>query len=112
TAFTANHGHGAMMGVYGMLAMGFFMFVARYFIPHDRNSDRAMKWSFWSLNLGLAWMMFINLAPLGTVQLYDAVRYGYWHARRIEFFEGDLVLWIEWLRLPGDVLFIVGGILP
>ena len=25
--------HGAMMGVYGMLAIGFFMFVARYFIP-------------------------------------------------------------------------------
>ncbi len=33
TQFTANHGHGAMMGVYGMLAIGFFMFVARYFIP-------------------------------------------------------------------------------
>ena len=43
TQFTANHGHAALMGVYGMLAMGFFMFVARYFIPRDRASDRAMK---------------------------------------------------------------------
>jgi nitric oxide reductase subunit B len=32
TQFTANHAHGAMMGVYGMLAMGFFMFVARYMV--------------------------------------------------------------------------------
>ena len=27
TQFTANHAHGAMMGVYGMLAIAFFMFV-------------------------------------------------------------------------------------
>src|SRR5512141_1154330 len=26
TQFTANHGHGALMGVYGMLASGFFVF--------------------------------------------------------------------------------------
>ena len=38
TQFTANHAHGALMGVYGMLAIGFFMFVARYFIPPDRGS--------------------------------------------------------------------------
>ena len=63
TQFTANHAHAAMMGVYGMLAMGFFMFVARYFIPPDRNSERAMRLSFWSLNIGLAWMVFVNLAP-------------------------------------------------
>ena len=28
TAFTANHAHGVLMGVYGMLAIGFFMFIA------------------------------------------------------------------------------------
>ena len=112
TAFTANHGHGAMMGVYGMLAIGFLMFVARYFIPHDKGSERAMKWSFWSLNIGLAWMMFVNLAPLGVLQLRDSITNGYWHARQIEFFQSPTVQVIEWLRLPGDVLFIVGGIFP
>ena len=73
TQFTANHAHGAMMGVYGMLAMGFFMFVARYFIPPDRNSERAMKISFWSLNIGLAVMLFVNLVPIGALQLYDSL---------------------------------------
>jgi nitric oxide reductase subunit B len=112
TQFTANHAHGAMMGVYGMLAIGFFMFVARYFIPPDRASERAMRWSFWSLNIGLAWMLFVNLAPMGLIQLDDALRNGYWHAREIDFFLQPRVRFIEWLRMPGDVLFIVGGILP
>ena len=31
---------------------------------------------------------------------------GYWHARSIEFFRDHAL--IEWLRLPGDVLFIAG----
>jgi nitric oxide reductase subunit B len=112
TAFTANHAHGAMMGVYGMLAIGFFMFVARYFVPRDKASDRAMRVSFWSLNVGLAWMIFVNLVPMGIAQLYDSLQNGYWHARRLEFFQSPTVRTIEWLRLPGDVLFILGGIVP
>ncbi len=112
TQFTANHGHGAMMGVYGMLAVGFFMFVARYFIPRDRGSERAMKFSFWSLNIGLAWMLFVNLFPIGAIQFYHAAHAGYVHAREAVFFQGGAIRVLEWLRLPGDALFIVGGILP
>ncbi len=112
TQWTANHGHGAMMGVYGMLAMGFFMFVARYFIPRDRASDRAMGIAFWSLNIGLAWMLFVNLFPVGLMQIREALTTSYWQAREPEFFLRPIVQTFEWLRLPGDVLFIVGGILP
>jgi nitric oxide reductase subunit B len=112
TAFTANHGHAAMMGVYGNLAMGFLMFVARYFVPRDPWSERAMRCSFWSLNLGLLWMVALNLVPVGALQFYDAVANGYWHARQAEFFTTPLVRILEWTRLPGDVLFIVGGIVP
>ncbi len=71
-----------------------------------------MRVSFWSLNLGLGWMIFANLIPLGAVQLFDSYQKGYWHARRPEFFASGAVRLIEWLRLPGDALFIVGGILP
>ncbi|MCL5103004.1 MAG: nitric-oxide reductase large subunit [Armatimonadetes bacterium] len=112
TQFTANHAHAALMGVYGMLAIGFFMFVARYFIPPDRKSEMAMKTSFWSLNIGLAWMVFVNLVPTGTLQLFDSFQNGYWHARQPDFFSQTGMKVIEWLRFPGDVLFIVGGILP
>jgi hypothetical protein len=51
-------------------------------------------------------MVFFNLFPLGILQLGDSVANGYWHARSIEFFRMHAGL--EWLRLPGDVLFIVG----
>ncbi|HVW24791.1 MAG TPA: cbb3-type cytochrome c oxidase subunit I [Polyangiaceae bacterium] len=112
TQFTANHGHAAMMGVYGMLAMGFFVFVAVYFVPRDAKTERAMKWSFWSLNGGLAWMVCVNLFPIGALQLYDALVNGYWHARQPEFFARGDVRLLEWARLPGDVVFIAGGIAP
>ena len=112
TQFTANHAHAAMMGVYGMLAIGFFVFVAAYFVPRDARSERAMKWSFWSLNGGLAWMVCVNLFPIGVLQLHDALVNGYWHARSPDFFARGDVRLLEWLRLPGDIVFIVGGILP
>ncbi len=71
-----------------------------------------MAVSFWSLNVGLGWMVFANLVPIGIVQLYDSFQNGYWHAREPEFFDQTIVRVFEWLRLPGDLLFIVGGILP
>ena len=46
TALTANHGHTAMMGVYGMLAAGLLLFCLRYLTRADRWSDRAAKISF------------------------------------------------------------------
>jgi nitric oxide reductase subunit B len=50
--------------------------------------------------------VFFNLFPLGILQLGDSVANGYWHARSIEFFRQHTL--IEWLRLPGDLLFIAG----
>lgn len=112
TALTANHGHASMMGVYGMLAVGLALFCLRYMIPPERWSDRAAKISFWSLNIGLAWMVFATLFPLGLLQLYEAVSHGYYEARSLKFIQNRTNAMLEWLRLPGDVLFIVGGIGP
>ncbi|HWO40198.1 MAG TPA: cbb3-type cytochrome c oxidase subunit I, partial [Candidatus Eisenbacteria bacterium] len=112
TALTANHGHTAMMGVYGMLAVGLLLFCLRYLTRADRWSDRAARISFWSLNIGLAWMAFVNLFPLGILQLYYAVETGYWYARSLDFLNVKAVNLLEWSRLPGDALFIVGGALP
>lgn len=108
TALTANHAHGAMMGVYGFLAIGLGVFAIRYLIPQRYWSDRAMKWSFWLLNIGLLWMVFISLLPLGIMQLYHSVGEGYVEARSLGYLTqpGNMVL--EWMRMPGDVLFLAG----
>jgi nitric oxide reductase subunit B len=112
TALTANHAHAAMMGVYGMLAVGLALFCLRYMVPENRWSDRAAKISFWSLNIGLAWMVFATLFPLGILQLYHSVSVGYFDARSLAFLSNRTNALLEWLRLPGDTLFILGGTLP
>lgn len=111
TALTANHAHGAMMGVYGMLAVGLALFALRYIVPPEQWSDRLAKFSFWSLNLGLAWMVFATLLPLGVLQLWHSVSEGYYEARSLGYIAqpGNAVL--EWMRLPGDVLLLL-GVLP
>jgi nitric oxide reductase subunit B len=112
TALTANHGHAAMMGVYGMLAIGLALFCLRYLIGAERWPERWARIAFWSTNLGLAWMCFATLLPLGIAQLYKSVDDGYWEARELDFLTSDTNALIEWLRLPGDIAFIGGGALP
>ncbi len=112
TALTANHGHAAMMGVYGMLALGLAMFCLRYLIPADKWPERWAKVSFWATNLGLAWMCFATLLPLGILQLYKSVDSGYFEARELKFLTNHTNAVIEWLRFPGDVVFITGGAIP
>jgi nitric oxide reductase subunit B len=106
TQLTANHAHGSMMGVYGMLAVSLLVFCLRYYLRAEDWSERMVSFSFWALNLGLAWMVFANLFPIGVLQLADVVTNGYWHARSLEFFERHA--YIEWMRLPGDAAVILG----
>jgi nitric oxide reductase subunit B len=112
TALTANHGHAAMMGVYGMLAIGLAMFCLRYLIPAERWPERWARVAFWSTNIGLAWMCFATLLPLGILQLYKSAGDGYFEARELKFLGNDTNAFLEWLRFPGDVLFIAGGAIP
>lgn len=112
TGLTANHAHGSMMGVYGMLAVGFSVFALRYLIPEDKWSDKWPRISFWSLNFGLLWMNFATLLPSGALQLYRSVANGYADARTLGYLQSQPNTFLEWLRLPGDLLFIIGGVLP
>jgi len=61
---------------------------------------------------GLAWMCFATLLPLGIAQLYRSVDQGYWEARDLHVLTEDTNALLEWLRLPGDIVFIAGGALP
>jgi len=99
-----------MMGVYGMLSIGLALFCLRYIIPQQHWSDKAARISFWSLNLGLAWMVFATLFPLGILQLYHSISVSYYDARTLNYIGSRSIL--EWLRMPGDIVFIVGGALP
>jgi len=114
TILTPNHGHAAMMGVFGMLALSFTVFAMRQVLS-DGDWTRVEKYvrlSFWGLNIGLALMVILNLFPGGVLQLWDVLTNGYWHARGPEFLNGSTIRLIEWLRMPADVIFIVLGVIP
>jgi nitric oxide reductase subunit B len=114
TNLTPNHGHGALMGVFGMLAVSLLVFALRQ-VATDAHWNRIEKYirvSFWGLNLGLAGMVVLQLFPSGVLQFLDVFNNGYWHARSPAFLDQPLVTAFAWARLPADITFIVLGALP
>jgi nitric oxide reductase subunit B len=102
------------MGVFGMLAVALIVFALRQ-LSTDVQWNRTQKLiavSFWGLNIGLGLMLVLNLFPSGVLQLFDVVNNGYWHARGPEFSSGRIVTFLEWLRMPADLIFIVFGVVP
>jgi len=114
TLLTPNHGHAAMMGVFGMLGVSLMVFAFREASSEDewRRIGQLVGVSFFGLNIGLLLMVVTNLFPGGVYQLYDVLANGYWHARGPEFLSKGLMHTIEWLRLPADVIFIGFGCAP
>tara|TARA_B100001939_G_scaffold250728_1_gene217668 strand:+ start:3649 stop:5916 length:2268 start_codon:yes stop_codon:yes gene_type:complete len=107
---TPLHAHTAFMGVYGMLGIGLILYCTRQFADGRFWDDRLLKWSFWTLNGGLAMMALFSLLPVGVVQFTAALEHGYWYARSPEVIHSPLVETLVWMRLPGDVLFAFGGL--
>jgi len=105
---TAAHGHAALFGVYGMLGIGLLLFCLRGLSDRHAWSDRLLKPMFWSLNIGLAMMVFMSLVPAGLYQAWASVSRGVWFARSPEVVHSTLMETLVWLRVPGDVVFSVG----
>ncbi len=114
TILTPNHGHSAMMGVFGMFALSFMVFAMRQVLsdPQWLSIEKYIRTSFWGLNAGLGLMVILNLFPAGVLQLADVLQNGYWHARGPEYMNADLTILMEWLRLPADLIFILLGVVP
>jgi nitric oxide reductase subunit B len=114
TILTPNHGHAAMMGVFGMFAIAFMVFAIRQVLPEKEwgRVEKYVRTSFWGLNIGLAGMIVLNLFPAGVLQLVDVLRNGYWHARGPEFLNDRITTLLEWIRLPADAIFILFGVIP
>jgi len=114
TMLTPNHGHAAMMGVFGMLAITLMVFSMRH-VSTDAQWNGLEKYvmiSFWGLNIGLMMMVIFSMFPGGVLQLLDVLNNGYWHARSLAYTGQYQARLIEWLRTPGDVVFILVGVLP
>ena len=114
TALTSNHGHAALFGVFGMLALAVLVFCLRS-LAADASWARAERWirvGFWGMNVGLGLMMAVDLFPAGVLQVWDVLRNGYWHARRLTYLMGGTFHTLEWARAAADTVFLLAGVLP
>jgi nitric oxide reductase subunit B len=114
TILTPNHGHAAMMGVFGMLAIALMAFVLRQTTDdaHWPGVEKYFKIAFFGTNIGLLMMVVMSLFPGGVLQVWDVVQHGYWHARSLDYTATQSARLLEWLRLPGDLVFIFFGAVP
>ena len=114
TTLTANHGHAAMFGVFGMLALAVLVFCLRALNSEEAWSkvEKLVEIGFWGLNIGLGLMMLLDLFPGGVLQLWDVITNGYWHARRQTYLMEGTFHTLEWIRIVADTTFLVVGAVP
>ena len=107
---TPVHAHAALFGVYGMLGIGLMLFCLRVLWVKQEWKEPMLRFSFWSLNIGLMAMVVISLLPVGLLQTWASVKYGYWFARSPEFLSTPLVEAVKWSRVFGDTIFAIGSL--
>ena len=114
TTLTLNHGHAALLGAFGMLAMALLVLGLRHVLTDDQwvLPQKFVKVSFWGINIGLALMVITNLFPEGILQIWDVLENGYWHARSLEFMGADRIRFMEWISMPSHLILIIFGVVP
>ncbi len=112
TYLTVNHGHAALMGVYGNLALAAVLFCCQLLVKSNWWKPRVIKTAFWSLNTGLLLMIFLDLFPAGIWQFKTVTEQGLWYARSSAFIESTGFQTLTWLRIIGGALFTLGGVIP
>ncbi len=110
TYLTVNHGHAALMGVYGNLSIAAVLFCSRHVIIARRWNVRLLRSTFWAINVGLLLMVLMDTFPAGVLQFKSVVENGYWVARSQEFILGSTFQMLTWMRAVGGVLFFAGVI--
>lgn len=107
---TPVHGHAALFGVYGMLGIGLMLFTLRSIRPDIEWNEKPLKFSFWAINFGLFAMVTFSLLPVGLMQTWASVKYGYWYARSSEFLQTPIMDTLRWTRAFGDTIFAIGAV--
>jgi nitric oxide reductase subunit B len=108
TYLTMNHGHGALFGTYGMLAIGLMLFALRGIVRPEKWSNTLLKIAFVATNGGLLAMTLLTLLPVGLMQTRAAYLHGTWYARSPTFYEEPWVKFIGQWRIVPDLIIIAG----
>jgi len=112
TYLTVNHGHAALMGVYGNLALAAILFCCQLLFKSDFWKPRIIKTVFWSINIGLLLMVLMDLFPAGLWQFKTVTENGLWYARSNRFIDSAGFQTLSWMRIAGGATFTLGGLIP
>jgi nitric oxide reductase subunit B len=93
-----------------MLGIGLMLFCLRGLYDRALHADSFLKPAFWSLNIGLAMMVFLSLLLAGIYQAYQSITQGLWYARSPDVIHSQVMETLVWLRVPGDIVFAAGSI--
>ena len=105
---TPVHAHSALFGVYGLLALGLTLVVARRLSGQRQWKEAPLQAGFWMMNVGLGLMIALSLLPVGLAQAWASAEVGLWYARSAEFLQLPWLQTLRWLRAVGDTVFLVG----
>jgi nitric oxide reductase subunit B len=108
---TPAHGHGSMMGVYGMFAIAVLLYSLRSIVKPEAWNDKWLKISCILLNIGLAGMVFLSLLPVGFLQIKDAFEHGYAASRAATFLQQPIVQKLLLWRAVPDTIFLIGVVI-
>ncbi len=109
TYLTVNHGHTALFGTYGILAIGLLLFSMRGLVKDGGWSEGFLKMAFWGTNIGLLGMFLLTLLPVGILQVLDNIQYGFWHARSDDFWNQGIIKALGVIRMFPDLILILGS---
>jgi nitric oxide reductase subunit B len=112
TYLTVNHGHAALMGVYGNLSIATIIFCSQLITKSEHWKGKALRISFWSINIGLMLMVILDLFPAGILQFQAVSEKGLWFGRSSEFISSESFQTLTWMRIIGGSVFVVGGVVP
>lgn len=112
TYLTVNHGHAALMGVYGNLSLAAVLFCCQLIFRSERWDPKLVTTAFWSINIGLLLMVLLDLFPAGLLQLTTVIEKGLWYARSAEFIDSSAFQTLTWMRIVGGSIFVLGGVIP
>jgi len=112
TYLTVNHGHAALMGVYGNLSIATIIFCSQLITKSEHWKGKALRISFWSINIGLMLMVILDLFPAGILQFQAVSEKGLWFGRSAEFISSESFQTLTWMRIIGGSVFVVGGVVP
>ncbi|MDM7274286.1 cbb3-type cytochrome c oxidase subunit I [Sulfurihydrogenibium azorense] len=104
------HGHVALLGAFGYVAIAFLYFIVRAnALAKGLHWDEKLSNLAFGLTTAGIFLYAIPTMVIGTKQFQWAYEIGYWAARTREVLEG-LGFWM-WIRIVPDAMILIGSAL-